>query len=509
MERVPCSQVQLFISCKNLAKKDVLSASDPMCHLCLYDNIQGQWQSLGRTERLKDEPNPKFSKSFTVDYFFEETQTLRFELYDIDSSSSELRQQDFIGAAEVVLAEIVMNSGNFKTQLRQNRNASASQGELEIRCEEVAGSNAGHIHFELGATKLPKMDFFGSADPFLVFSRVNEDGSSNKVHETEMVKNTRAPSWKPFMISTTKLCNNDFYRPIRIDCYDWDKNTENDLIGTCETNLDNILENRGPFEFMNGSKKQGYLKVKHTHFTKEKKLTDYLSDGWEISLVVGVDFTGSNGNPQSPQSLHFLGTQMNQYEHAITSVADILQYYDADKLFPAFGFGGKMPNGQVSHCFPLNGGPDPHCQGINGIVESYRAALSNVQLWGPTLFTPIIRETARMAREGASQRKYFILLMITDGVITDMKDTISEIVSASSLPLSIIIVGVGHEDFTKMEELDADDGKLRSGSSVAQRDIVQFVPFSRYINMPPSMLARDTLQELPQQFISYATNAGF
>ena len=36
---------------------------------------------------------------------------------------------------------------------------------------------------------------------------------------------------------------------------------------------------------------------------------------------------------------------------------------------------------------------------------------------------------------------YFVLLIITDGVITDLDDTKMAIIQASSLPLSIIIVG--------------------------------------------------------------------
>jgi hypothetical protein len=32
---------------------------------------------------------------------------------------------------------------------------------------------------------------------------------------------------------------------------------------------------------------------------------DYLKDGWEINLFVGIDFTGSNGSPNDPKSLHF------------------------------------------------------------------------------------------------------------------------------------------------------------------------------------------------------------
>jgi vacuolar-type H+-ATPase subunit F/Vma7 len=47
-------------------------------------------------------------------------------------------------------------------------------------------------------------------------------------------------------------------------------------------------------------------------------------------------------------------------------------------------------------------------------------------------------------------QKYFILLLLTDGIINDMQKTIDEIVRGSSLPLSIIIVGVGSEDFSSM-----------------------------------------------------------
>lgn len=71
-----------------------------------------------------------------------------------------------------------------------------------------------------------------------------------------------------------------------------------------------------------------------------------------------------------------------------------------------------------------------------------------------------------------------MLLIITDGVITDMDQTRTAIVEASRLPMSIIIVGVGGADFSAMEFLDSDDKLLSSPrGDVASRDIVQFVPF--------------------------------
>lgn len=36
-------------------------------------------------------------------------------------------------------------------------------------------------------------------------------------------------------------------------------------------------------------------------------------------------------------------------------VGEVLQFYDSDRHFPAWGFGGRTIDGSVSHCFNLNG----------------------------------------------------------------------------------------------------------------------------------------------------------
>lgn len=75
-------------------------------------------------------------------------------------------------------------------------------------------------------------------------------------------------------------------------------------------------------------------------------------------------------------------------------------------------------------------------------------------------------------------QKYSVLLVLTDGVVSDMAETRTAIVRASRLPMSIIIVGVGNADFSDMRLLDGDEGPLRCPRGVpAARDIVQFVPF--------------------------------
>lgn len=103
-----------------------------------------------------------------------------------------------------------------------------------------------------------------------------------------------------------------------------------------------------------------------------------------------------------------------------------------------------------------------------------------------------------------ANQKYFILLIITDGIINDMQKTIDQVVRSSGLPISIIIVGVGSDDFESMDTLDADENPLYSQKykKYMDADIVQFVPY-RDFRSNPIQLAKETLDEVPGQLLSY------
>ncbi|KAI8012778.1 Protein BONZAI 1 [Camellia lanceoleosa] len=106
-------------------------------------------------------------------------------------------------------------------------------------------------------------------------------------------------------------------------------------------------------------------------------------------------------------------------------------------------------------------------EGLEGIMAAYASALRNVALAGPTLFGQVINTAAEIAGRSLSQdsSKYFVFLIITDGVLTDLQETKDALVMASDLPLSILIVGVGGADFKQMEVLDADNGHRLESST--------------------------------------------
>ena len=93
------------------------------------------------------------------------------------------------------------------------------------------------------------------------------------------------------------------------------------------------------------------------------KLT-ILQGGCLLNFVVGIDFTGSNGDPRDPSSLHYLGGAVpNQYTQAITAVGNVIQDYDSDQMYPAFGFGARLPpTWQVSlFCIHFRAFSDSFC----------------------------------------------------------------------------------------------------------------------------------------------------
>ena len=147
-------------------------------------------------------------------------------------------------------------------------------------------------------------------------------------------------------------------------------------------------------------------------------------------------------------------TAYNQYQMAIHSTVDILQEYDHDRRFPLYGFGGQV-NGTISHCFPLTFDINAaEVEGLEGILNAYRNSFNFVSLSGPTLFAPyvviyshtdhssdnygsILNAAAAIAASYASLNKYLVLLILTDGVIMDMSQTVDAIVRATHLPLSV------------------------------------------------------------------------
>ncbi|KAM5207442.1 copine-7 isoform 3-T3 [Hipposideros larvatus] len=486
----PCaSKVELRLSCRHLLDRDPLTKSDPSVVLLLRS--QGQWVQVGRTEVVPSCLHPAFSKVFTLDYYFEEVQKLRFEVYDSHGPSSHSCQDDdFLGGMECTLGQIVAQKKMTQALLLKfGRNAGKST--ITVIAEDISANN-GYVELSFRARKLDDKDLFSKSDPFLEMYRVNDDQSEQLVYRTEGL------------------------------VWDHDSRGKHDFIGEFTTTFAEMQkafrEGQAQWDCMNTKYKQkkrnyknsGVVILADLKLHRVYSFLDYIMGGCQIHCTVAIDFTASNGDPRNSCSLHYINPfQPNEYLQALVAVGEVCQDYDSDKRFSALGFGARIPpKFEVSHDFAINFNPeDDECEGIQGVVEAYQNCLPRVQLYGPTNVAPIISKVARMAaaeERTAEASQYYILLILTDGVVTDMADTREAIVRASHLPMSVIIVGVGNADFTDMQTLDGDAGVLCSPrGEPAARDIVQFVPFRELKNASPAALAKCVLAEVPKQLVEY------
>uniref|UniRef100_A0A4W6E3U9 Copine 8 n=1 Tax=Lates calcarifer TaxID=8187 RepID=A0A4W6E3U9_LATCA len=449
---------------------------------------------FGRTEVIDNTLNPDFVRKFILDYFFEERQNLRFDLYDVDSKSANLSKHDFLGQAYCTLGEVV---GSLGSRLEKALGGIPGKkcGTIIVKAEELNNCRES-VMMQFCGNKLDKKDFFGKSDPFLVFYRSNEDGTFTICHKTEVVKNTLNPVWQAFKIPVRALCNGDYDRTIKVEVYDWDRDGSHDFIGEFSTSYRELSRGQSQFNVYEVKTEKADCGLSHLQVTL-------------LSFLVDIEVTFLDYIKGGPY-------QLNAYAMALKAVGEIIQDYDSDKMFPALGFGAKLPpDGRVSHEFALNGNPqNPYCAGIDGVMEAYYQSLKSVQLYGPTNFSPVINHVARYAASVKDGSQYFVLLIITDGVISDMAQTKESIVNASCLPMSIIIVGVGPAEFDAMIELDGDEVRISSRGRYAERDIVQFVPFRDYIDrtgnhiLSMARLAKDVLAEIPDQFLSYMRTRG-
>ena len=118
-------------------------------------------------------------------------------------------------------------------------------------------------------------------------------------------------------------------------------------------------------------------------------------------------------------------------------------------------------------------------------------------------------EIKKNLEENPYENHYEILMILTDGIINDMKETTKLLVECASLPLSVIIIGIGDADFSNMVILDGDEEPLTDfDGNVTKRDLVQFVEYEKfkkgfYSNNNFKELNEEVLKEIPRQVEEY------
>lgn len=475
---------------------------------------------LGKTEVMKNSLSPNWIKVFEVDYQLGTPQKICVQIYD------EVRKGDnkSMGSSTFEIGDVLGARGSCKARKLKKGGT--------IFCHVAKAKGSGHLRLGLSATKLKNTEgFMRKSDPFFELCS-RRDGAGNltwdNVFRSEKVKNNLSPTWRDATVALSVLNKGDLEKPILIQVFDHESDGNHELMGKVETSVKELTTLVGStLNLQLKGKNTGTLNVQKVELAGIEQLTekmeevsvtpvapiatfvppptaptfaDYIGGGCEINVGVAIDFTGSNGDPRKPGTLHYLSKDgaLNDYEKAITSILNVLAPYDSNQKYPVWGFGAKY-GGVVRHCFQC--GSDAEVDGTQGIINAYHQTFkSGLIMSGPTVFDEVLQTAAAKAQasqnEAAASGKqaYTVLLILTDGSVSDPQSTARVLQQIGTAPLSVVIVGVGTADFSQMQFLD--------DATPSDMDIAQFVPFNQYRDNSVS-LSSATLNEVPDQLVRY------
>jgi hypothetical protein len=369
MMKVSFERVDLFLSCKDLPKLHLFNVTDGFAVVSVHDKKTNSLIKLGTTEVNENNLNPIWATKVTVDYMFEEVQELTFQVYHKTDRGStiDLSKHELIGELKFPLSSLMCAGSQKISGALASHSRSGPQGTLEVRAEaQVNTRDLFNVTFS--GDKLANKDgFFGRSDPCLEIFRLSEDGSWTAVWRCKHIENSLSPHYPTYSIPMVTLCNNDIDRPLRIAIWDFESSGKHRSMGHVETSVRALLDaHNTPFHVIEAEKvghkgytHSGTLMAANCNVEHHPTFTDFVMGGLEMSLVVGIDFTGSNGDPKTPASLHFIHpaggpVNHNPYEQVIHEIGGILEVYDSDKMYSVFGFGGRVRVWlyRRHHCLP-------------------------------------------------------------------------------------------------------------------------------------------------------------
>ena len=503
-------KIEIFFSLTNVANPNNLYS----CSLTVVNNANiNQRSYLGQLEERFGN-NIDFGNSFEIDYFEFRTQILY-----IKPKINGIYLEDEL---KLTVKELIQKK-NHEFPLNNIGILKLSYNELDynriIQLEKVIAK----FSFDITLHNIYEY----SKGIFFVLNHNKDSGKKRIVYKSPLYKDGNIKI-NELKIEVDFLCNN-LSDQIFIDFYHFDNINTPFAFGKfnleqLKLNSINNLNTQIPLSNTMNNLQTGTCEIQ---FLVENKLSfeeKLKNKNMQINLEIAIDYTMSNKD--HPTSLHYFDlNELNDYELAMKYCGDILAPYDADQLFPVYGFGGipQVLNGEpnikneVSHCFNINFEKNAEIQGMEGVLRFYRESLSRITLSGNTKLQEILRKVINNIIFDLKNKKYenhyYILLILTDGEVNDIKDTIDIIVEASVLPLSIVVIGIGPGKFNFMEVLDGDEQKLTdSRGIVRKRDIVQFIEFNKFKKnksyMNESDFAEEVLKEIPRQIDEYYRKCG-
>jgi len=232
-----------------------------------------------------------------------------------------------------------------------------------------------------------------------------------------------------------------------------------------------------------------------------ESIFDYLSVGLKLSCFVSMDCSQGTNKQKIAKSF-------KNYKKIINSIKDKIANYTKDEYF-IYGYGANLRNKDLSnelykYIFNINLEEDKSIHFAN-FIQIYDNCLNFIISEKKACLSLMVKKITKDIFKFYDERYYNIFFILarepTDS--SDKQNTIDAFIESGYLPLTIIIIGEGKNNFESMKELFGKKIKQSSNGMLKNRDNIIFMNFSEDFNENSELLAEWCLREIAKQMIYF------
>ena len=232
-----------------------------------------------------------------------------------------------------------------------------------------------------------------------------------------------------------------------------------------------------------------------TGSNNEIKIYDFIKSGIKLNSFMAFDF--SDGINKQPRKL-----SIENYSKIINNLNQKIFFYSGSKSTYLYGFGGKM--NKKEDLFNLNEVEDfpIALSKFNKVFDSKKNIIIPKK---KVLISLLIRKITKIIYNLYEARHYNVLYIFEREIPDsgDKQELIDAFIEASYLPLTIIIIGEGKNDFNKLKELFSDKINEASSGMLKNRKNILFADFYNDYKENEEKLTHWCLEELSKQMIEF------
>ena len=454
-------------------------------------SLDNEFTFIGSTEEF-DDSDLLFKKKFRMTYCFQKLQIVKVEI-------------DYNDNIQVVNTSLgnILGSKELFVEMPFFYKGSTDDCSVIIRAVVIKDENKNRVITINLITDLSNLPY---SDYFVVIYNWHHPRRKEKVWKSKETPGKEI-IFTADMITLQDLCLGSYNRKITIEYYGIYCGFVGSVIKTLGQ-LKDAMDNRDKIQILNeDGKEMGYFYVSFS-IENRSRFIDLVENGLQIKLSFAIDFTNSNLVYTNPNSLHYIGNheKLNPYENCLRCFGELISSYDFNHKIALHGFGAIIPStGDTSHCFPISLTKDPIANGIEEAIKQYREALPKITLDGPTYLFPVFKENLDMLKDDddCPTSIYHILVIITDGNNNDIDEMVRQLIKSERYPISVCIIGVGDENFSRMLQMDSRTKPLEDKDGYkSERDMCQFVRHNDFKDRPDKM-TEYMLNIIPSQVEAY------